>query len=84
MAKDEGVWHSEHSLLEIGVQDAAIGVADTGSKDLDETLVGSGGGDWDHLAGHRCAASGTGDEAESNHLSISGLSLGRHVGFLTG
>ena len=84
MAENEGVWHGEHSLLEFGVQDAAIGVADTGSENLDEAFVRSGGGDWDHLAGNRGTASGTGDEAESDHFSISGLSLGGHGGYLTG
>ena len=80
VTEDEGVRQGEHSLLEVGVQNAAIGVADTGSEDLDETLIGSGGGDWDQLAGNRGAASGPGYEAESNHLSVSGLNLGGHGG----
>ena len=82
VTEDKGVWHSEHPLLEISVQDAAVGVADTSSENLDETFVGSGGGDWDHLAGDRGTASGTGDETEGDHLSISGLGSGRHDGYL--
>ena len=58
-------------------------MADTSGEDLDETLVWPGGGDWNHLASNRGTARGTGDEAESNHLSIRGLRLGRHGGYLT-
>ena len=84
MTKNEGVWHGEHSLLEIGVQNTAVGMAYTGSEDLNEALVGARGGNWDHLAGNRCTTGRLGDKAESDHLSISRLGLGRHCGYLMG
>ena len=80
MAKNEGVWHGKHSFLEVSVQNAAVGVADTGGEDLDETLVGAGSGNGNHLAGDRCATSSLRDETESDHCR---LSLRRHLGYLT-